>query len=555
METKQVAYDACRYYLLDNKRHLDPTLFETILGFLRSRNLEKLCSASVLYREHHSVEAFRVLKQVESFFKKNEAFSDDESCTQKASESFFDSESRCRRTNRRLSFYYLHRDRLDPDLELYMRKAESFIRRVLGPHDPFISNLPRYIRVTDGATASRSRRRSLPYLKVKKGYQCSAGAVPYLQSLSRFFGYGDLRLWVSPINRVEVVPKNWKTHRTIACEPDGNLPFQLAFDSYAKDRLRRFGIDLSDQFRNQDLAKQGSISGSLATIDLSSASDTVAYNTVAWLFPQSWFRYLCSFRSTCFKGAFGYGSYSKFSSMGNGSTFAIETLVFAAACSAVGSRQFSVYGDDIVIEAELYDKLVRFLRFLGFVVNQDKSFHTGPYRESCGKHWFKGIDVTPFYVRGRLKMKPELSHVVNGLVTIGQPLGYLWDYCKELISQCKLPYVPYNNQTTSGIFLDVQTSYSLKLIKTLRKAHMWIPQFKSFQPKGGSVYIGDLRTLFLWHLDAFRIRIRNREREALVRSRVPLAEHRYVRKWVGWRIPAGSTPDHLIWWSEYALHK
>jgi hypothetical protein len=94
------------------------------------------------------------------------------------------------------------------------------------------------------------------------------------------------------------VPKNWKTFRTIACEPDGALPFQLAFDTFAKRRLRARGINLSDQSRNQLLAKEGSINGSLATIDLSSASDTVAFNTVALLFPTEWFDVLNAFRST-----------------------------------------------------------------------------------------------------------------------------------------------------------------------------------------------------------------------------------------------------------------
>jgi hypothetical protein len=61
--------------------------------------------------------------------------------------------------------------------------------------------------------------------------------------------------------------------------------------------------------------------------------------------------------------------------MGNGYTFTIETLVFAAICKSIGSRQFSVYGDDIIIETELYEPLVEMLSYLGFEVNKEKSHH------------------------------------------------------------------------------------------------------------------------------------------------------------------------------------
>lgn len=546
METTQLAYDVCRCYLQDRF----PLLFELgpkIEGYLRSRDLARLCNVVSLYDWNiHSVETFRTLKQIEAFFKKNEAFSDDESCTASAKNNFFNSEVKCRITNRRLDYYFAKRHRLDADLNKIVNRAESFISRVLGPIDPFVSDLPRYIRVTSGATASRSRRESLPYLKVRKSYQCSVGAQPYLQSLCRYFGYGDLRLRVSSINRVEVVPKNWKTHRTIACEPDGNLPFQLAFDQYAKMRLRRFGLDLSSQFENQELARIGSIDGSLATIDLSSASDTVAYNTVAWLFPKPWFDYLCAFRSSCFKGSFGYGKYSKFSSMGNGTTFAIETLVFAALCHAVGSKSFRVYGDDIVIETRLYPELMRALKFFGFVVNQDKSFATGPFRESCGKHWFNGVDVTPFYLRGNIKLKPDVCHIVNGLVKVGLPLGNLWSLCRSLLERHRLPLVPYNDQSVSGVFITPYNAYSKGLIKT-----KWsISRYKCLVPKNKTRTVSDTRTLFLWYLDAFRIPPKV-ERLALIRSRTPRTDRRYVRKWVGWFYPTGPTPGHLYWWSDY----
>lgn len=544
METKQISYDVCRLYLQDNRALLGP-LYDIILGFLRNRDIEKLSSTSSLFAEHcNTAEMDKVLRQIEAFFKKNAAFVNDQLCRSAAMASFQKSELRCRITNRRLDHYFVHRDRLDPDMNKWLSRCESFIRRALGPFHKFMEEIPYLIRVTDGATSTRSRRQSLPYLKVSKKLMCSEGSKAYLQALSQYYGYGSLRLERCSLNRVETVPKNWKTHRTIACEPTGNMPLQLAFDSYAKRRLRRYGVDLKFQSRNQEMARLGSIDNSFCTIDLKNASDTVSFNTVAWLFPDPWFRYLNDVRSTHYKGAFGYGLYSKFSSMGNGSTFCIETLVFASACYAVGSKQFVVYGDDIVIEGELFEDLCRILRFLGFVINQDKSFSNGPFRESCGKHWWKGIDVTPFYLRWETGMKPEFCHVINGLVALN-PFGALADFCFDLVSKLRLPLVPFNDQSTSGIFVDVRSAYALKILRR----SSWVTKYRSYLPKMRKRYVGDSRTLFLWYLDSLRLKNRSLD-SPLVRSWIPLTEHRYVRKWVCWRMPTGSTPDHLYWWSD-----
>jgi len=92
----------------------------------------------------------------------------------------------------------------------------------------------------------------------------------------------------------------------------------------------------------------------------------------------------------------------KFSSMGNGFTFPLETLIFwglAASCCENNSDA-SVYGDDIVIPTDKYDLLVEVLQVCGFEVNVGKSYNTGLFRESCGKDYFSGIDVRPTYPRG-----------------------------------------------------------------------------------------------------------------------------------------------------------
>jgi len=301
------------------------------------------------------------------------------------------------------------------------------------------------------------------------------------------------------------------------------------------------------------MARIGSIDGSFATIDLASASDTVSYNTVAWLFPEPWFQYMCAFRSSTYKGAFGYGKYSKFSSMGNGMTFCIETLVFAAAAVAVGARNFSVYGDDIILETDLVPKLLKLLRFLGFKVNTAKSYYTGPFRESCGKHWHRGDLITPVYIRDEAVSLPDMNHLVNSLIGVTDPFGHTWDYLKDFVLQRKLPIVPHVENTTMGIMIDAHSAYAQGIIDSRHKKRMWVPLIKAVVPKGKSVEIFDSRTLFLWYHDAFRITVPGKQREPIQRSRTTLPSRRYVRKWVAWYIPSGPTPAHLYWWADHLL--
>lgn len=559
MEISNIVFDTCRCYIQDQQALLGGTLTKFLLGSLRSRNVPVLAEAMSLFDPVlHGVNEFRILRQVSAFFKKNANLSNDGICSEAAALAFYRAERLCRITNRRLDHYYIHRDRLDPDLNLWLSKMEGIISSTLGRSKDFLELLPELIRVTSGATASRSRRDSLPVFKIGKKVECTPNAERYLQTLSLFYGYGALKCRINNWNRVEAVPKNWKTHRIIACEPNGNVPLQLAFDAYVKKRMLRIGVNLSSQFSNQELAREGSISGELATVDLSMASDTCAFNTVAWLFPQPWFQYLSDIRSSAYQYNGKHGMYAKFSSMGNGATFCIETLIFAAACKAVGSKKYSVYGDDIVIETSLYPKLTKLLAFLGFIINTEKSYSDGPFRESCGYDYYSGIDVTPFYFREVDKRKATLSHLVNGLgaLGIGRSLG---GYMLDLIDQHKLPLVPYNQVSTSGVWVDVSTAYALRLIRSKRSCL----QYKALVQVEKSFSVTDSRSLFLWHLQRHyktfympkpgsgkpKLKVEAFER-GTISSRCSILRHKYVREWVGWFPPAAAVPLHLYWWSE-----
>lgn len=583
MDTCQTVYDFGRLLLVDQMQHSAQGYLTILDGWHRSRSLDKLCTASALFDSAlHSVEDWRFLTQVEALYKKNADFSDNERCNDAAKAGFQSAERRCRRTNRRLEHYYLHPERLAPDMQFWLRRMEESIRQVLGPFSGFIEALPRLIKITDGASSTRCRAKALPYMKVGKRITATRGAAPYLQALSDYFGYGRLKIKPTFYNRVVAVPKNWKTHRTIAAEPDGNIPLQLAVDTWVKGLLRKkLKIDLSNQSRNQALAKEGSVNGTLATIDLSQASDTLAYNVVALLFPEEWFNYLDAIRVSNYVlpkewggNTSPTGRYAKFSSMGNGATFVVETLVFAVACKAVGSKRFSVYGDDIVIETELVPNLVRLLTFLGFVVNQEKSFVHGPFRESCGSHWYQGIYVTPFYVRRWREgpgFEPVLAHNVNGLVGVTLPFGETWSRLREHADA--LQKVPFNDVSTSGVWVTPHRAYRAGMVQTRHRKAMHIPRYKAYASKTGEAsLIRDERTLFLWHLLASKrgpetplpVLLPNTLEHwfgndllkqlggvfppHLVTSRVTPGSVKYAVKWVCWHPPAAAVPHYLEGW-------
>jgi hypothetical protein len=304
-------------------------------------------------------------------------------------------------------------------------------------------------------------------------------------------------------NSVAFVPKTWKTHRTIAMEPTHSLPFQLGIDAFIKRRLKKvWRIDLSTQGRNQEFARIGSLDGSIATIDLEMASDTLSEECVALAVPPEWFRLLSAFRSLRYKVGSKEGRYAKFSSMGNGYTFALETLIFAAACRAVGAPlgSFTVYGDDIAIRTEYVDDLLKLLKYLGFRVNLEKSFYDPltQFRESCGCDWLSGRLVTPVYWREPVSTPADLCHLLNGLFSITDPGSKLWDYLLQFAADKRVPKVPFNTDSRSGVWIhpsdaSIRSGYSNYADQ--------IPWFKGLVPSAAKRTASGWRSCFLWFLE------------------------------------------------------
>lgn len=247
-------------------------------------------------------------------------------------------------------------------------------------------------------------------------------------------------------SKVITVPKSSKIDRTIAVEPGLNLWFQKGVGSMIRRRLIRVGLNLNSQDRNQSLSRLGSKFDKLATVDFSSASDTIATSTVRELLPNRWFAIMDILRSRF--GSVGKKSFmfEKFSSMGNGFTFELETLIFYAIAMEccrylhIDSKEVSVYGDDVILPSSAYDLFVKTSKFYGFSVNTTKSFSSGCFRESCGAHWFEGKNCKPYFLKEVIRSEFEIYLAANSVrrVSYNREIGYCdatlyrpWQYLRN----------------------------------------------------------------------------------------------------------------------------
>jgi hypothetical protein len=218
-------------------------------------------------------------------------------------------------------------------------------------------------------------------------------------------------------SRLSTAPKNEDTVRIIAIEPAGNMVLQLAAGRYLEGALRYIGLDIKTQEpKNKALALLGSVTGGIATLDLSKASDRILVLLIRMLFPARWSTLLERLRSPTTETPDGrVYKLNMMSTMGNGFTFPMMTLMLVALVYAnravhhklkrrlyVDWSLTAVYGDDIIVPTHEAATLKDVLHQAGLVVNTDKSYTDGPFRESCGGDYYKGWDVLPFYVESLL---------------------------------------------------------------------------------------------------------------------------------------------------------
>lgn len=416
---------------------------KSILAFFEGLDTPKSLAAWILYRDnehkqlvdldvnpldYNDFDSFRLDLAAVSFLAKADFLKIDVDRKAVALDKFYRAEQQCRETNYRLS----HPTITSENSPVYWSLIFSMTRKISqllgdcsmsdvvdscgwGPGASF------HIRGFDTSGTNKFlRERGITKDLYPLHAEISSFAWPtWMYDFHRANGV-DPYIFVAG-GHLTTVPKNAKTDRVIAIEPGFNLWYQKGIGSVLRSRLRRWGINLNDQSINQQLAKVASSDSTLATVDFSSASDTIAKRLIEEILPSDWFSLLDAARSKSVSvdGQFLY--LEKFSSMGNGYTFELESLVFAAAAIAVcehlrlDTDRISVYGDDVIIPVDALPLFRDFCNFIGFTINDEKTHHSSYYRESCGSHWFNGKDVKPIFLKKRIRNAEDVFKLANSI--------------------------------------------------------------------------------------------------------------------------------------------
>ena len=278
--------------------------------------------------------------------------------------------------------------------------------------------------------------------------------------------------------RVISVPKTQKTPRIIAIEPTCMQYMQQAL---LEPMIRLIEshptlnhlLGFSDQRPNQTMAQEGSRGdGSLATLDLSDASDRVSNQLVRTMcrnFPNLLHGLEATRSRRASVPGHGVVRLAKYASMGSALCFPIEAMVFLTSIFLGIERglntRFStirdihaycgrvrVYGDDIIVPTDTVEPVIQSLEHFGARVGRDKSFGTGRFRESCGKEYFDGVDVSIVKFRRMLPTSRSDGQGVISLVSFRNQLyrAGCWETVAYLDSKIRklLKYFPVVDESS-----------------------------------------------------------------------------------------------------------
>jgi hypothetical protein len=259
-------------------------------------------------------------------------------------------------------------------------------------------------------------------------------------------------------SRLYCVPKTTKSPRLIAAESTSQQWCQQAilgfFFRQCRSAFGHYFIDFKDQSLSSDMVLRASKDKSLATVDLSDASDRLSCWTVERIFRrnQSILIALHAARTRYLRDEIsqdkGFLKLKKFASQGTATTFPVMSLTML--CIALGSclrgnvtmaniwklrDQVRVFGDDIIIPTHGYEGLVRAMNLLQLKVNMTKSYINGHYRESCGTDGYKGYDITSVTPKCIIPDSPASCQAVVDLTNNLFNKGY-WHastFCETLL--------------------------------------------------------------------------------------------------------------------------
>lgn len=246
-------------------------------------------------------------------------------------------------------------------------------------------------------------------------------------------------------SRFTTVRKNNSEDRPIAVEGLANMLVQRRIGNGIRVLLKEeYGVDLDTLAGSH---RQMIRNAAKATIDLSSASDSITCWLIDFLFPKWFLKLLYGARAPFLEGLDGhYYVLKKISSMGCGFTFELMSLVLFALGRAHDS-EFSVFGDDIIVSNSAALEVISDLEAVGFVVNSEKSHINSKFRESCGANWHDDYG----YIRSFDFWYPQSIHDCIVVYNKAALLGRSYPQFKTLADALARPIPPaLQGPTESG---------------------------------------------------------------------------------------------------------
>lgn len=251
-----------------------------------------------------------------------------------------------------------------------------------------------------------------------------------------------------PTSRLKFVPKTFAKARSICIEENEMQFLQQAMKNGLVHRiethpLTKGYVNFARQSVNQKLALDASRTRGYATLDMKEASDRISRKLVGYLFQDN--SRLCQCLMACSTTIIAkqievcgekanvplIDAVKKFAPMGSALCFPVMSLVHFAIIrgillyygnlldSSYSSLPVYVYGDDLVVPERAVGLLYKHMPKFGMKFNETKSYHNGYFRESCGIHAYKGVDVTPAYHKYAISSN-HVESILSGLAVESQ---------------------------------------------------------------------------------------------------------------------------------------
>lgn len=274
-------------------------------------------------------------------------------------------------------------------------------------------------------------REEFPYMEMHRLFRAKHGANGY----SIFSEMFKSLVTYNSVARIEVVPKNNDIDRMITCVPLWDMVCQLSFMEDMRDQVNKtirydirhraalhkvmisHGNGLAEAI---DEVKGSMIDPQLmtcpyevATIDLKSASNKCTTELVKHLWPEHMKKFLCVLRTKVASyldvdNNEIYHHFTMFGPMGTGLTFDVMTFTILALIKE--DKFTSVFGDDIIVSKSGANRTIEILEKAGFIVNTNKSFTSGKFRESCGGMYH---DELGYIVSYDIEYPSDIVDVIN----------------------------------------------------------------------------------------------------------------------------------------------